>query len=850
MLGSRRAYFTICSLNYIAYALTLHNSLKLSDPQAAKEFWLILADEPDDDAVLKTLPFQVVLAKDLNIPTFWDMAMRYSIMEFNTAVKPAAFKHLINDRGYSEVVYLDPDILVVRALTDVHEALSGGADIVLTPHTVAPLEDGFDPDDQRIMQTGIFNLGFLACRNSIATLDLLNWWDRRMIAGCRVDLENGIFVDQKYMDLAPVFCEAAYILRHTGYNIAYWNLPNRKVSKSDNTWLADGKPAHFFHFSGVVADDPDVFSKHQNRFDPNDIGELKSLFLEYLARLKRNGHNTWRKMSYCYGKFSDGSDIPPIYRKIYQQFCKPSTLPYENVFQSDFLLLNAPDERIDQQYPLKISRVMFEIWTERPDLQKAFPLSNRQGREAFARWFIASAKTEYGLPEEAFSNLNTQISDGRSKRAINAPRSRASQLQRSFSRKALSFAPAIRPIYRALPMSWRTKARDSLLNSAAQPSYASILKSHNQHALNSTLKAGFDIYGYFSSFTGVGEGARRMVQIMEHASIPHQEFNIESEGHLALPEKDSHIPHKIALFHINADQTPRVLDNLGPSRLKGQYRIGYWAWELEVFPEAWNLAFDYVNEVWVPSEFVRAAVASRTSKPVHVVPHPIIPAPKPKGIGRLALPKGRFLILCAVDFRSFDARKNPRGMVDAFRLAFPEQKASDPILVVKMNGQHSRPAAREAFGKYIDHDKNIAVIDEDLNDNDWNTLKSTCDAFLSLHRSEGFGLSIAEMMALGKPVIATDFGGSRDFLSAETGFPVRFKKSRIKPGEYPESAGKYWADADLQHAASYLKAIVDETIDARRIKNGEAKILSEFSVLVIAQRVKALYNSIVNTHFE
>ena len=837
MSSSKRAYFTICSLNYLAYALTLHESLVAVDVESASNFSLILVDEPEDPHLLDELPFEVILAKDLDIPTFWDMAMRYSIMEFNTAVKPAAFKHLIRVRGYSQVIYLDPDIFVVKELAHVHEVLDKGAEIVLTPHTTEPLEDGFDPGDLRIMQTGVYNLGFFACRQSASTDKLLDWWDRRMVADCRVDLQNGIFVDQKFMDLAPAFCEAAHILHHPGYNIAYWNLPSRSVQNVGNDWLVNDVHAHFFHFSGVNADDPSVFSKHQNRYSPDDIGSLKSLFLDYLAALTSHRHTEWSKLHYRYSSFDDGASIPAIYRTIYQKYVAPCESDYLSVFTANYDLLNAPSDDVDQEPDLPISRVMLEIWNQRPDLQLTFPISNRQGREAMTRWFIASATSEYGIPETAIDGQKRKLEQNSQPLPSVTPGSRISKLKRRISRIALSLSPAIRPIYRSLPMSWRIKARDGLLISASQPSYASMFKSDTKRSYDKSLKPGVDVYGYFSTVSGVGEGARRMARALSSADVSHQTIEINRDGHLAHSPSTGPNRHKIALFHINADQTPRVLDNIGPSTLKGQYRIGYWAWEVEKFPSAWMLAFDYLDEIWVPSEFVRQSISKVTAKPVVVVPHPVTPVANMAFPKSIALPDDRFVFLCAIDLRSFEARKNPRGMVEAFRRAFPEQSDTDPVLAIKLSGGKVYAAARKALDTLIEADENIIVIDSTLSDDDWSALKANCDAFLSLHRSEGFGLSIAEMLAIGKPVIATNYGGNTDYLSEETGYLVNFSMAEIRPGEYPESAGEYWAEPDIDHAASIIRKIATEPLDLSRTANGKALMERSYSSSAIADRI-------------
>jgi hypothetical protein len=162
----------------------------------------------------------------------FDMAARYSIMEMNTAVKPFCFEWLFRDQGFDRAVYIDPDILLVAPLRELTQAFDGGAAIVLTPHSLLPLDDGKDPDDIRLMRTGAYNLGFCGVASSSSGARFLAWWGQHLIDDCIVDLENGIFVDQKFCDLVPCYFEDTVVLRHPGYNVAYWNLNGRRVARA------------------------------------------------------------------------------------------------------------------------------------------------------------------------------------------------------------------------------------------------------------------------------------------------------------------------------------------------------------------------------------------------------------------------------------------------------------------------------------------------------------------------------------------------------------------------------------------------------------------------------------------
>ncbi len=188
--------FTICSANYLPYARVLHRSLLRKG--GIRDFVCFLVDEVGDHLALAELEFECVEARRIGCGHFFDMAARYSIMEMNTAIKPFCFQWLFDNRKSENIVYLDPDIYVISEFIELDKLLSQDADIVLTPHSTEPLLDGRDPDDLRLLRTGAYNLGFCALRRSRSTASFLDWWKSHLVENCAVDLENGIFVDQKY----------------------------------------------------------------------------------------------------------------------------------------------------------------------------------------------------------------------------------------------------------------------------------------------------------------------------------------------------------------------------------------------------------------------------------------------------------------------------------------------------------------------------------------------------------------------------------------------------------------------------------------------------------------------------
>jgi glycosyltransferase involved in cell wall biosynthesis len=172
---------------------------------------------------------------------------------------------------------------------------------------------------------------------------------------------------------------------------------------------------------------------------------------------------------------------------------------------------------------------------------------------------------------------------------------------------------------------------------------------------------------------------------------------------------------------------------------------------------------------------------------------------------RFGLPADRFLFFFAFDFMSFMERKNPRAAIAAFRQAFPKRGRAGLVLKC-MNGALV-PDALAAFQADIGGDPDIFLIDATLGRADTLGLIAMTDAVLSLHRSEGLGLLIAEAMLLGKPVIATGYSASREFLSVATGYPVDFQLVALKPDDYPFAEGQLWAAPDVAHAAWLMRRL-------------------------------------------
>lgn len=394
--------FSIASKNYLAYVRVLFESVAKFHPNYRR--YLCLADKVDGYFRPEDELFEVVETEEIGIPNFQDMSLRYDIMEFNTAVKPFMIEWLFNHSDLDVVIYLDPDIKLFSKLDKLEAEIVNGASVVLTPHITEPLEDEFSPNDFHMIQSGVFNLGFIAVRRCEESIKFIQWWGRRLKTQCASDVSNNLFTDQKWCDLAPCFLDKLKIFKDPSYNIAYWNLAQRKVMRSSNgQWLAEGKPLVFFHFSGVNASQRKLVSKHQNRFGWKDIEPCQPLFENYLDALVAADWSVSRYWPYAYAKVSEDFKISSVIRKLYRDKY-PQPLSLEGGNQKEFLIKLCNHLTVANNLTINggaaLTDLMVLVYLQRPDLQMTFGLNAKEGTQHFAHWFESSGKREYELPPE------------------------------------------------------------------------------------------------------------------------------------------------------------------------------------------------------------------------------------------------------------------------------------------------------------------------------------------------------------------------------------------------------------------------------------------------------------------
>lgn len=330
---------------------------------------------------------------------------------------------------------------------------------------------------------------------------------------------------------------------------------------------------------------------------------------------------------------------------------------------------------------------------------------------------------------------------------------------------------------------------------------------HKERAL------GCNIIGHIYAPSGRGEDARTGAMAASAAGIPFTLINTfgdygnDGKGLSAdstLREKISRDnPYDINIFYINADEMHHAYEHLGESFYKGKYNIGYWAWELREFPDAWLSSFDLVDEIWAQSRFTQDSISQKTDKPVVYMPLVVsyaVANPLPRTY--FQIPEKRYVFLTFFDFTSYFQRKNPFAVVEAFQKAFNRHGINTNVqLVVKLNNWDHDDVNYKTFEKAISNVPNIQLVKKVFADEEMKALVNCCDCFVSLHRSEGFGRGPAEAMALKKPVIVSGYSGNMDYCNESNSYLVDCRLINVKADEYPHGEGQIWADADVDHAA-------------------------------------------------
>lgn len=803
--GRQVSACTIVARNYLSYARILADSFLRHHP--GSNFYLLVVDGLPE-GVAAGPGITVIDVGELALPNFPAMSFKYDVTELSTSVKPTLLSLLLGKYDEEAIAYFDPDILIMRPLEEMNRQLSS-ADILLIPHLLQPIPlDGHRPSEQDILISGAYNLGFIALQRTQETTRFLRWWEERLADHCRKSPGDGLMVDQKWIDLVPGLFPGTRVLRDDTYNIAYWNLNSREIAYQDGTFAANGRPISFFHFSGFDAAHRTSLSKHQDRFAVVTDTPLASL-LDIYARLQMaHGFEDTGGLEYGYSRLNSGIRVHPILRSLYAGLPEQERRAFGDPFDDNghwSLFHWATSHRDHESSPF-----LERLYQLRPDVAAAFPDLRGKHRTAFIEW----ART-HGATEERYESAYIEATGSVQDLADN-------------SRIAEGDGTAEEETFGT--------TGPATVTSHPQPS-----------------RIGVNVVGYLRNESGVGAAARAYIRALKAvgsdvAPIDVSELSPNRSHDVSVDLHHDGTLYDVNLVAVNADQHFHVASHLGDDLFRGRYNIGVWQWELPRFPGEWRDRFQHYDEIWVGTSFVVNALAAESPIPVVRVPPPLVPSAvgsRERGRSRFALEDEETLFAFAFDFHSYFERKNPLAIVEAFQQAFA---SSDRVrLVIKCTNHQFEPEKLKALQRAAD-DPRIAICTGYWPAEEVADLMAACDAYVSLHRSEGIGLTISHAMALGKPVIATGWSGNMDFMSVANSLPVRYELVRLDEDIGPYRAGETWAEPSVEHAAELMRWVHQNGEAAagvgERAASDISSLFSEESTAKIArERLKAIRDS-------
>jgi glycosyltransferase involved in cell wall biosynthesis len=362
--------------------------------------------------------------------------------------------------------------------------------------------------------------------------------------------------------------------------------------------------------------------------------------------------------------------------------------------------------------------------------------------------------------------------------------------------------------------------------------------------------------GYLEAGMGLGQSLRSLVRSVAGAQLPFVLFPYRRgvETRLAGPFMehlyDRKRRHCINVFEMAADQVEAAFREIGRWKYSQSYNVLRTYWELDKVPPHWALMLRRIDEIWVPNLFVASAFRDVFSGPIHVIP-PAVDVDEKGDFARdhFGLDADKFYFMFSFDYFSYTARKNPLGVIRAFQAAFPTSGSFNVGLVIKTVGtSFSVSEITSAILAAARTDQRVKVISSMLSRSEMLSLLDHIDCYVSLHRSEGFGLGMAEAMALGKPVIGTAYSGNTEYLTDRTGFPVSYHLRPVLSGEYIDSDGQSWAEPDDVAAVEAMRHVVEDREDReRRAATGKAYVGYHYSLERVGEVASIRLRNILET---
>lgn len=676
------------------------------------------------------------------------------------------------------VMVLAPDTMLLGRI----DALTAGdaAFTMLGREVSPPPDDGLRPDVDDLRLLSPYDPGFLLVRPGAPASALLERWrdaTTRWAAGEEGGLRTRL---GELLDEPPAGAEVA-VLDAPAEVLAWWVISNVTLGRdAGGRVTADGSPVALLRLPAFDVGMPTRLHPGLNRVRVSRDPVLRALLEDAADRLRAAGSDGTRPKPV---RLPDGKPIPTAMASLMARALAEGVIEAvpddEESWARFYAFLNAP---ADYGREHGITRYLDALWQSRDDLRTVYPDVRAGDTAGYAGWVWVYGRDL--VPRELLPPRPAHV-------------------------------PAEEPAGRPED------------EPEGEPLW------------------GVNVAGFFRAELGLGEAARLLISGLDAARVPALPVQGTfvppcrqgAEFTFATPDE---APYPLNILCLNGDAIPGFAEEAGPEFFAGRHTIALWWWEVGPLPREWREAFRWVDEVWVATDHIRDLIAPDCPVPVTKITLPVAEPPvAPVGRADVGLPEDEFVFLYIYDYHSTEARKNPRGLVRAFKDAFAP--GSGAHLVLKCINADTMFAHHDQVLLEIGDRPDISFIDDYLSVGEKNALIALSDCYVSPHRSEGFGLTPAEAMLLGTPVIATGYGGVLEFLTPENAYLVDYELRPVGEHAEPYPADAIWADPDLGHLATLMRHVVEHPDEAAaRARRGADDVRAEHGAVAAGRSMDAL----------
>jgi glycosyltransferase involved in cell wall biosynthesis len=783
---------SIASMSTLPRARVLAASLRRHAPHIALTVMLIAREHSVASLASEETSLRIAsVAQELNVDVEALLA-RHSEEDLAVLLAPHALLHRL-ERDAEPVAHFPSGAWLLAGLEPI-EALLEERGVVLVPRLAGELpDDGLEPSYEQLERAGRVDDTVIAVDASARAKSFLRWWGAhvQLTLGSLDALEVGARPEDRpwlarFLELAPARFSTA-VLNDPGSNLGAWNLHEHVLAadRADGAGvLVDGSgPLRFLNLPGFDPDHPHRLAPNASRARVSRSPVLRALCERYALELREAGWNDSEHRHEIGRRLFGGLVYDDALRAIYARalalgedfgdiFSEPGTKAF----------LSWLEQPAPRGAAYGINRyILYRVSRERADVLRTYPDLDGEDAEDFVTWCWEFGRQELSIPDRF---MPPRDDAGRSTFAVVAP----------------AKTPQIRE--------HGDDDRRTIAVAQAKP-------NGSEAPQERSAELAVRLTGYMGHTLGLGAAARGYVDALDTVGVPVSTVSVPLH-HLALPVAleeaygrhgfDDLVHdgrHGFEIVAVNADELPDFVARLGEDYFEGP-RIGIWGWETNSIPPRWQRAFKLVQEIWVYSQFMAENIGSQAPVPVLALPPPVQRPSEPVPPLRLDVPDG-FLFLFVFDYLSTVQRKNPVGLIEAFKLAFAPGEG--PQLLIKTINAPLRPLSEEELLWAAHGREEIHVVDRSLSRSELNGVMAGCDCYVSLHRAEGFGLTLAEAMAIGKPTIATAYSGNVDFMNDANSYLVDYTIGRVGPEceIYPPEGE--WAEPSIEHAAELMRRV-------------------------------------------